>query len=97
MITGVRGSGKTVLMTIIVNKLKKEWICIELNLERDLLVSLASKLASINELAQIFKKAKINLSLYNIGIEITISITLESIKKKGKKILITIDEVSNTK
>ncbi len=109
MITGVRGSGKTVLMTSIVNKLKtnKDWICVELNPDRDLLTSLASKLSSNNELALIFKDAKINLSFFGLGIEIknivpitdietAITKMLESIKKHGKKVLITIDEVINT-
>lgn len=98
MITGVRGSGKTVLMTSIVNKLKtnKDWICVELNPDRDLLTSLASKLSSNNELALIFKDAKINLSFFGLGIEIknivpitdietAITKMLESIKKHGKK------------
>lgn len=109
MITGVRGSGKTVLMTSIVNKLKtnKDWICVELNPERDLLTNLASKLSSDNELALIFKDAKINLSFFGLGIEIknivpitdietAITQMLESMKKHGKKVLITIDEVINT-
>ena len=110
MITGVRGMGKTVFMTDIASKLKKEkdWIVVELNPEKDLLESLASKLSSNNALAQIFKTAKINLSFFGFGMEISgvapitniesaLSKMIESLKKHGKKLLITIDEVTNTK
>ena len=44
MITGVRGSGKTVMMTNIASELRKreDWIVVELNPTRDLLQSLAA-------------------------------------------------------
>ena len=49
MITGVRGSGKTVMMTNIASELRKseDWIVVELNPTRDLLQSLAAKIYSI--------------------------------------------------
>lgn len=109
MITGIRGSGKTVFMTetsrIIANE--KNWIVVELNPEQDLLTSLASKLSSENELARIFQSADINLSLFGFGlkvqgaapisdIETALQKMLQSLKKKGKNLLITIDEVTNT-
>ena len=110
MITGIRGCGKTVFMTEIANRLKKndKWIVLELNPETDLLEGLASKLSSENSLAAIFKNANINLSLLGFGVEISgitpitnietaITKMLEAIQKKGKRVLITIDEVSNTR
>ncbi len=109
MITGVRGTGKTVFMTEISKKIKqkRDWIVVELNPERDLLKSLASKLSSEDGLAKIFQSAKINLSFFGFGLEVdgTVPITdietalekmLESLKKHSKKILITIDEGVNT-
>jgi len=110
IITGIRGSGKTVLMTSIANNLREndDWIVVELNPERDLLESLAAKLASDNALATIFQSAKINLSAFGIGlevkggvpitdIEVALQKMLESLKRKKKRILVTIDEVSGTK
>ena len=46
MLTGVRGSGKTVMMATIANHLAEdnEWIVVELNPTRDLLTGLASRL-----------------------------------------------------
>ena len=46
IITGVRGSGKTVLMTQIANRLRTEedWIVVECNAETDLLKDLVSRL-----------------------------------------------------
>lgn len=72
MITGIRGSGKTVFMTEVAHRLasQKDWIVIELNPERDLLTSLAAKLSSENELARIFQSAEINLSLFGFGLEV---------------------------
>ena len=68
MITGVRGSGKTVFMTDIANRLKKEneWVIINLSSESDLLKDFASLLASENSRAELFKKAKINLSFWGL-------------------------------
>lgn len=109
MITGVRGSGKTVLLTDIANELSKDdgWIVAELNPERDMLKELAATLASRDALAQIFKSAKINLSFFGMGLEISgvppitdvevaLQRMLEALKKKGRRVLIEVDEVTNT-
>ncbi len=110
IITGVRGSGKTVLMTEAAKRIgaQKDWITLELNPERDMLESLASKLSSDSTLAKIFQSAKINLSFWGLGLEVTgtapvtdietaLDKMLSSLKKRKKRILITIDEAANTR
>ena len=110
VITGVRGVGKTVFLTEITERISKQdaWITVELNPNRNLLESLVAKLSSENTLAQIFQRAKINLSFFGFGlevlgaapitdVEVALEQMLKSIKKQGKHLLITIDEISNTK
>ena len=109
MITGVRGSGKTVFMTEVAKDIekRKDWIVISLNPEKDLLEGLAAKLTSEISISSIIKNAKINLSVFGFGaeisgvapindIEVAIEKILENLNKHGKRILITIDEVTNT-
>lgn len=109
MVSGLRGSGKTVFMTEISKEIKKneDWIVIELNSSGDLLNDLAAALASENYLAQMFKTARINLSLFGIGLEVEGSVAisniqtalikmLETLKKHNKKLLVCIDEVTVT-
>lgn len=108
IITGVRGSGKTVMMSEIAHRLrdKDDWIVIELNPATDLLLNMLSKLNSNATCSGIIKSAKINLSFFGFGAEIegstpitdaetAIIAILERIRKKGKRLLITIDEVTN--
>lgn len=108
MITGVRGSGKTVLMTDITHRLKDNdgWIIVELNPETDMLLGLASRLSSVREYSEIFRKAKINLSFWGFGVEISgeppitnietaITRMLESLKKHNKRVLVAVDEVTS--
>lgn len=109
MITGVRGSGKTVTMTAIERQLatSDKWIVIDLNSEREMLQSLVAKLYDSNEYMSSFLSKSINLSKFGIGlaienkppvadIESALEIILKEIKKQGKRLLVTIDEVSNT-
>lgn len=109
MITGVRGTGKTVFMTDVSKKISRytDWVVVELNPERNLLKSLAAKLSSQDHLARLFQNAKINLSFFGLGLEVSGSVPitdieaaltrmLESMKKDGKRLLITIDEVVNS-
>lgn len=72
MITGVRGSGKTVIMTSIASELRKmdNWIVVELNPARDLLQSLAAKIYSIPELHALFVNEKLDFSAFGLGISI---------------------------
>ena len=106
ILTGVRGSGKTVAMTVVSDYYanKKEWICVELNPETDMLEQLASKLFDEGKLRNFFSKNEFNYSFKEIGFSInsTVAITnastflskeLSHLKKKNKKVLITIDEV----
>ena len=108
MLTGVRGSGKTVMMTSISQEIKKDdsWIVVELNPTRDLLQSLAAKLYSLPEMHPHFIQAKLDFSAFGLGvslensipvtdIENAIELMLMEIKKRQKRLLITIDEVTN--
>ena len=108
LIEGLRGTGKTVLMTTIEKELEKEndWIIVDLNSTQDLLTDFAMRLVdSCKNFSDILKKG-FNLSIAGFGIGLngenqsrdSVSIIceiLESLKKKNKKVLITIDEVMN--
>lgn len=109
MLTGVRGSGKTVLMTTIANMLREDesWIVLELNPERDMLQSLAAKLYSIPQMHQLFLKSKLDVSALGIGmsiedavpvtdIENAIDLMLAELQKAKKRLLISVDEVTNS-
>ena len=110
MITGVRGSGKTVLMTEISNAIRKNdnWIVVEISPERDMLNTLAAELSNHKELLQLFKDAKINLSFLGLGLEIdseppitdvvvALDRMLSQLTKKKKKVLVTLDEAVSNK
>ena len=106
MITGVRGAGKTVTMTHIEHELAKDpdWITVPLNPNMNLLEGLASHLCLHKELAASFITADINISIFNMSasvstnmppatVEVQLLKMLKIVKKMGKKVLITIDEV----
>ncbi|MDO4198435.1 MAG: ATP-binding protein [Erysipelotrichaceae bacterium] len=108
IITGVRGSGKTVLLTEISGSLKENenWIVADLNPEQDMLLSLYSKLMEEKPLKTSLKKVSLNLlgmdlslerSVPDKDIETAIEELLKVVKKNGQKLLITIDEVANNK
>ena len=84
-----------------------KWIVIELNPMRDLLQSLAAKLYSIPEMHARFLKARLDFSAFGLGmsienaapvtdIENVIERMLEQVKQSGKRLLITVDEVTNS-
>ena len=109
LITSIRGSGKTVLLTEIAQyfKNKEDWVVIELNTETDMLLSFLSKLNS--KVGSLIKSLNFNLTLFNImtiGANLENKVTdpetaiikiLESLKKQNKRILVTIDEAINNK
>lgn len=109
MLTGTRGSGKTVTMTAIEQKISEseDWIIIRLNAERNMLESLVGKLYDSREFIAKFVDANINLSKFGIGLDIStkspvadiesaLEILLKEIQKKKKKLLVSVDEASNT-
>ncbi len=108
LIEGVRGSGKTVLMTTIEKQLaqEKNWIIIDLNSTQDLLTDFAMRLVdSCKNLTDILKKGfNFSVAGFSVGLNgeeqnrnnvSVICELLDKLKKKNKKILITIDEVIN--
>ena len=110
MITGVRGSGKTVFMTEIKEEFEKrdDWVVVELSTERDMLSSLAGKLNSKRGLTEMFRSAKINLSFFGFGVEIkgtspisdievALQKMLEALKKHNRQLLVVVDEAVDNK
>ena len=101
MLSGIRGSGKTVLLANITETFekKKDWIVINTSPDMDILNSIAAHLYGRKSIHTIFTKAKIDLSGIGIGISIEnatpiydISVALErlleEISKKKLKVLI---------
>ena len=109
LISGIRGSGKTVLMTSVANELleSKEWVVADLNSSRPLLEDLAMRLYDICKKTPDLLKSGFDISIAGFGVGIgetereqdnvsKIKSCLEILGKKGKKLLITVDEVSNS-
>ncbi len=109
MLSGTRGSGKTVTMTAIENRMSEDddWIIIRLNPARDMIEGLVAKLYDSNKFLTKFINGSLNLSKFGIGLNLTskspvadiesaLEIILKEIAKKKQRLLVTIDEVSNT-
>lgn len=105
MITGVRGSGKTVFMTEVAADLKgrKEWEVLELSTSQNLLVAMAESLSQENRFTKLLKRG-IGVSVAGVGVQINggqdlirpqtvIRETLAAMKDHNKKLLLCIDEV----
>ena len=108
-LTGIRGTGKTVTLTAIEKELRneKDWIIINLKPTADITKELVANLYSQIPFVTQFVDANLNLSKFGIGINISqkspvasIDVALvkllEEIKRKNKRVLITIDEARKT-
>ena len=109
LITGIRGSGKTVMLRSIYNELSnsKNWITIDINSQGDIIKDLSEKLLNEGKKYNLFLNwsicldAKIfSLQLANKEVITNPEIIFENLLKKAnennKKILITIDEVTSS-
>lgn len=110
LISGLRGSGKTVLMTSVVKELLKRgnWISVDLNSSVNLLDDFAMRLADACKKSTNLTEGGIDISLAGFGIGLSgakterdsvskIESLLEYAKKKNKRVIITIDEVIPSK
>ena len=113
VITGVRGSGKTVLLTSISKKIaeKKDWIVVDVNPNREILSQVAAGLYECPAVKPYFLAGSFSISFKGFGFSIegkepvsNIKTVLERMLRvlngHKKKVLITIDEMSknsNTK
>ncbi len=106
LIEGIRGSGKTVLMTTVAKILgnEKDWIVINLNPVMDLLSNFAIRLRDASAPGNDVIIKGVNVSAAGLGLGIStgekstdyvgmIEKCFKSIIKRKKKVLITIDEV----
>ena len=105
ILTGIRGSGKTVAMTTISEDYRKmdKWVVVELNSEGDMLEQLASKLIDEGHLKKLFLKGEFQFSFQGISFSLKGGETInnvssllkkefEYLKKKNVRVLITVDE-----
>ena len=110
MITGVRGSGKTVFLSDATAffKRQEDWIVVSISSDGDILDKIISALAAEKTLARVFQNASINLSFFGVGLEVSgapkisnpeiaLKKMLESLKRQNKRVLIAIDEIIKSK
>ncbi len=108
ILTGVRGSGKTVLMTTVSHKLCEDsrWMHVDLNTEGNMLEQLAADIYKTTKAKLPKVKLEINVKGFGItvdrnekyqNIQTDLDQMIETLKKHKMKLLITIDEASNCK
>ncbi len=108
-LTGVRGCGKSVLMAEIGNLIsaEKDWIVVDIpDPTGNITESLARGLCRLPELRALFIEAKLDVSALGITLSAqkgdyiasdaidAVDLMLKVLKKKGKRVLVTIDEVT---
>lgn len=94
ILAGVRGSGKTVMMTSIASEIKEDesWIVVELNPTRDLLQSLAAKLYSLPEMHPYFIRAKLDFSALGMGVSLENTVPVVDIENAIERMLTEIQK-----
>lgn len=107
ILTGVRGSGKTVLMTTVSHQLRDNgWMHVDLNPESDMLSQLASGILKKSKNG--FPKMKFAVSVKGVSVSVEsdekyrnvqtdLDSMMETLKKHRIRLLITLDEAGNTK
>lgn len=108
IITGVRGSGKTVMLTSISKYFLEQdnWVVIGLNPADDMREALAAKLYTSAKVKHLFLEKNFNFSFHGISFSISgknpilniddlLDKMLKEISKHHIKVLITIDEATN--
>ena len=107
ILVGVRGSGKTVMMSDISDKLKKEknWVIVNLTPDCDNIIAEAiSDICRQEKIKRISTKAQIGSPIFSVDISLensnlesheyaTMRTVLDIAKKRKKKVLFTIDEI----
>ena len=109
LIMGVRGSGKTVLMSSIANYFRdeKDWVVITLNPTRDLLEMFAASLYNDKELKNYYLEASFSIPFLGIGVDAKakqpindIQVALEKMismaHENGKRLLVVIDDIKKS-
>lgn len=110
VITGVRGSGKMVMLTSIIKYFedKDDWLVIDLNAKDDLREGLAAKVYRLAHVKHLFLEKNFSFSFQGISfslkgknpilnIDNLLEKMMQEVQKQGKKVLITIDEATNSK
>ncbi|MBO4375100.1 MAG: ATP-binding protein [Lachnospiraceae bacterium] len=108
-ITGVRGTGKTVTLSALEKKINEydTWIVAGVRPDGDITEDLIGTIYNEVPLLSSFFSKELNLSKFGIGVNIknvnpvsspdaALKKILTELKKKGKRLLVTIDEVKNT-
>jgi len=108
IISGVRGSGKTVLLTSVSKSIekKKDWVVVDVNPNREILEQIASGIYENAHVKHLFLSKTFSFSFHGFGFSIegetpvsNVKTILEKmlgvLKKHNQKLLITIDEASN--
>ena len=108
IISGPRGSGKTVLLTYLTQEFKKKgYLCVDLNPFEDLNEQLASKLYDQGKLKKLFLHPEFSFSFKGLTFSLKGDVEINNIstlldnmffylKKKNIRVLITLDDVSTT-
>ena len=108
-LTGIRGTGKTVTLTALEKKFgqSKEWIVVGLRSNSNLLEDLIANLYSAVPFLTEFINKELNLSAFGIGVSLSdkspvasldyaLEKIMQTVKKRKKKVLVTIDEARKT-
>ncbi len=109
LITGVRGSGKTVLLSAVSHHFMEQgdWIVVDPGPKDNILENVASEIYETGKVKHLFLESEFSFSFQGLTFSIKgknpvatvntfLKKMLDQIKKKGKRVLITIDEVDNS-
>ncbi len=109
LLTGIRGCGKTVTMTNISNQIADldNWIVIKISPVDNIIDALFKNLIYNSKVHQVCLDAKIDISIFGINVSVNSNLPdkniiqaiddiLKALQKRNIKVLVTIDEVTNT-